>query len=246
MNYLNALPLEIQDLIYEFDGRYNIAKGKCLQIIKEMGIVKQKRNDYFSSEFDIETYHSRCPNYYAEIERRVAKYRGLMENGHIRGITTHLKRIPKMGYKFKDALGYYLLGTCYDTLFVNNVAYKSTEKIYTVVMMPICQTRFVEYKYTGTHTVVKRIDVLDPVFIKSIKTRGKKRDQLFRDLGVSENGVPGKDVYFEAITIDGNDYILENRTMSVGGIISKTRTSRALGFMDRFGEVFWYTERPGK
>jgi len=241
--YLNLLPPRIRQLVYDFDGRYKTAKGQCLQVIKEMGQAKQNIHDICHgfvigvgrrADLNIETYHSRWPHYFAEIQRRVTKYRGLLVDGHIPGVTTHLKRPPRSQY-FKDAVGSYYLGTSYDTIFVNNNAYKSTTKLFTVVMEPYDLG-------TGTPTVVKRIDVLDAAFIKSIKVRGQKRTKVFRDLGISDNGIPGKDLYFEQITIDGNDYFLENKGTTAGGFIRKTRSSSALGHINK-GIVKWYGDK---
>jgi hypothetical protein len=244
MNYLNILPPRIRQLVYDFDGRYRIAKGKCLQIIKEMGEAKQKHHDMCHgfvigigrrTDFNIQTYHSCWPHYYAEIERRVAKYRGLLVDGHIRGITTHVKHAPR-SHTFKDAVGSYYLGTSYDTVFIDGTAYRSTKKVFTIVMEP--------YNIgCGTTTVVKCIDVLNPLFIKSIKARGQKRAKVFRDLGISENGIPGRDVYFEPITIDGKDYFMENKVMTVGGYIRKTRSSPVLGHINARGVVTWYGDK---
>ena len=242
MNWLNILPPRVRQHIYDFDGRYKIAKGECLKIIKEMGLAAAKKKDVIGSlarsrsDMTVETYHSCWPLYYAEIQRRVAKYRGLLKDGHILGVTTHLKRAPK-SYYFKDALGSYYLGTDYDTIFINNTAYKSTKKVFTVVMEPLYRGDY------GTQTVVKRIDILDPVYIKSIKLKGKKREQLFRELGVSENGIPGRDLYYEAITIDGKNYFLENKHFTRGGLILKTRSGGALGQMNSQGVIKWYGDK---
>jgi hypothetical protein len=90
---------------------------------------------------------------------------------------------------------------------------------------------------------VKCIDVLNPLFIKSIKARGKKRAQVFRDLGISENGIAGRELYFEPITIDGKDYFMENKVMTVGGYIRKTRSSPVLGHINARGVVTWYGDK---
>jgi hypothetical protein len=90
---------------------------------------------------------------------------------------------------------------------------------------------------------IKVIDILDPLFIKSIKARGKKRIQVFRDLGISENGIPGRDLYFEPIIIDGKDYFIENKVMTVGGYIRKTRSSPILGHINARGVVNWFGDK---
>lgn len=245
MNYLNILPPRIRQLVYDFDGRYKIAKGKCLQIIKEMGDVQKEVDDEGEHGLlwlNIEHYPTFWPHYYAEIERRVAKYRGLLVDGHILGITSHLKRVPKI-YMFRDALGSYTLGKSYDTVFINGKAYKSTKKIFTVVMEPLHTPSKIQRVGCGTPTVVKCIDVLNPLFIKSIKARGQKRTKVFHDLGISENGIPGRDLYFEPITIDGKDYFMENKVMTVGGYIRKTRSSSVLGHINSQGIVKWFGDK---
>jgi hypothetical protein len=105
-----------------------------------------------------------------------------MENGHIRGVTTHLKRPPK-SYCFKDALGSYKLGMVFDTVIIDGISYKSTERVHSVAIETLA--------YKGVNTVVKCIDILDPVFKKTIKGRHTQKIKTYRELGVSENGIPG-------------------------------------------------------
>jgi hypothetical protein len=105
-----------------------------------------------------------------------------MENGHIRGVTTHMKRAPK-SYCFKDALGSYKFGQVFDTVIINGISYKSTEKIHGVSLDTLA--------FKGVTTVVKTIDVLDPAFKKTIKGRQSQKIKTYRELGVSENGIPG-------------------------------------------------------
>jgi hypothetical protein len=77
-------------------------------------------------------------------------------------------------------------------------------------------------KAYGVETKVKCIDVLDPVFKKNIKGRKVK---VYRELGVSENGIPSKDFYFKKEIIEGKEYFLDIRTEC----FRATRTSRMLG-----------------
>jgi hypothetical protein len=129
----------------------------------------------------MKTFHREFPEYYAEVQRRVHMYRSRMENGHIRGVTTHLKLLPK-SYCFKDALGSYKLGMVFDTVTIDGIAYKSAERVYSVGLETLA--------YKGVTTVVKCIDILDPVFKKSIKGRQNEKIKVYRELGVSENGIP--------------------------------------------------------
>jgi hypothetical protein len=183
-----SLPFELQDLIYDFDGRYKIDNDKCIELIRQRGLTpigirgSDKWNNVYRQidEFDMKTFHRRLPEYYAELNRRVAMYRSRIEpSGHIRGMTTHLKRLPKK-YCFNDALGSYTLGKVFETVMINGKAYKSLDKAQGIAL-----DRY--GRHGTTPTIVKCIDILDPEFKKSIKGRKVK---AFRELGVSDNGIP--------------------------------------------------------
>jgi len=190
MNYLNVLPPRIRQLVYDFDGRYKIAKDKCIELIRQRGLtpIGLKGSDQCSKvwdqvdSFNMKTFHHDFPEYYAELNRRVKMYRSRIENGHVLGITTHMKHAPKSSYKFKDALGFYNFGKVFDTVIMNGIAYKSTEKVHSVALERLA--------FRGVTTVVKCIDVLDPAFKKTIKGRQTQRVKVYRALGVSENGIP--------------------------------------------------------
>jgi len=190
MCYINLLPPRIKQMVYDFDGRYKIAKDKCIELIRQRGKtpIGLRGSDQFRyvyleiNAFKMNTFHRDFPEYYAEVQRRIQMYRSRMENGHIRGVTTHLKRLPK-SYCFNDALGSYKLGMVFDTIIIDGIAYKSGERVYSVGLETLA--------YKGTTTGVKCIDVLDPVFKKSIKGRHVQKIAIYRSLGVSENGIPG-------------------------------------------------------
>jgi len=189
MCYINLLPPRIKQMVYDFDGRYKTAKNQCIELIRQRGQTPiglrgsdQFRNVYLEiNAFNMKTFHRDFPEYYAELERRLAMYRSQMENGHIRGVTNHLKRAPK-SYSFKDALGSYKLGMVLETKIIDGIAYKSTERVHSVALEKLA--------YKGTPTVVKCIDILDPVFKKTIKGRQTQKIKTYRDLGVSNNGIP--------------------------------------------------------
>jgi hypothetical protein len=189
MSYLNVLPPRIRQMVYDFDGRYKTAKDQCIELIRQRGLtpIGLKGSDQWSkvwaqiNDFNMKTFYRDFPEYYAELDRRIKMYRSRIENGHIRGVTTHLKRLPK-SYCFKDALGSYKLGQVFDTVIINGISYKSTERIHSVSLETLA--------YKGVTTVVKCIDVLDPVFKKTIKGRQTQRAKVYRSLGVSENGIP--------------------------------------------------------
>jgi len=190
MNYLNILPPRMRQMIYDFDGRYKIAKDKCIELIRQRGQTpvgidgSDARNNVWMqiNDFNMKTFHRDFPEYYTELERRLKMYRSRMENGHIRGVTTHMKRAPKSSYKFKDALGCYNFGQVFDTVIMNGIAYKSTEKVHSVALE--------KYAFKGVTTVIKCIDILDPIFKKTIKGRQTQRVKVYRALDVSENGIP--------------------------------------------------------
>jgi len=187
MCYINLLPPRIKQMVYDFDGRYKTAKNQCIELIRQRGQtpIGIKGSDAFKhvwskiNDFKMKTFHRDFPEYYAELERRLAMYRSRMENGHIRGVTTHLKRLPK-SYCFNDALGSYKLGMVFNTVIIDGISYKSSERIHSVGLETLA--------FKGVTTVVKCIDVLDPVFKKSIK--GRQKVKVYRSLGVSENGIP--------------------------------------------------------
>jgi hypothetical protein len=189
MNYLNILPPRMRQMIYDFDGRYKIAKDQCIELIRQRGKTPiglrgsdQFRNVYLKiNAFNMKTFHRDYTEYYAEVQRRVQMYRSRMENGHIRGVTTHLKRLPK-SYCFNDALGSYKLGMVFKTVIIDGISYKSSERIHSVGL----ERRAIK----GVTTVVKCIDVLDPVFKKTVKGHRSARIKVYRSLGVSNNGIP--------------------------------------------------------
>jgi hypothetical protein len=189
--YINLLPPRIKQLVYDFDGRYKTAKNQCIELIRQRGQTPTGLRGsgplsevYIQiNKFNMKTFYRDYPEYYAELQRRVSMYRSRMENGHIRGVTTHLKRAPKSSYSFIDALGSYKFGQVFDTVIINGISYKSTEKTHSVSLDTLA--------FKGVTTVVKTIDVLDPAFKKTIKGRQTQKIKTYRELGVSENGIPG-------------------------------------------------------
>lgn len=190
MCYINLLPPRIKQMVYDFDGRYKKCKDQCIEIIRQRGqtpiglegSAPMAEVYILINCFPMKTLHRDYPEYYAEVQRRVSMYRSRMENGHIRGVTTHMKRAPKSSYSFKDALGSYKFGQVFDTVIIDGKCYKSSEKIRSVALEKLA--------YKGTPTVVKCIDILDPAFKKTIKGRQTQKIKTYRELGVSENGIP--------------------------------------------------------
>jgi len=189
MCYINLLPPRIKQLVYDFDGRYRTAKNQCIELIRQRGKtpIGIRGSDAWNNvwkkvdAFNMDTFYRKFPEYYAELERRIAMYRSRMENGHIRGVTTHLKRLPK-SYCFNDALGSYKLGMVFKTVIIDGISYKSSERVHSVALE--------KRAHKGVTTVVKCIDVLDPVFKKTVKGHRSARIKVYRPLGVSNNGIP--------------------------------------------------------
>jgi len=248
---ITSLPFELQDLIYDFDGRYKTTMSRCLTLIKQRRKtpIGARGSDRWTgtTRYDIMMLSEECniPEYYAELQIRLAKHKSRMvplEHGWgIKGITSHLTRVSS-SYLFQDVLGIYKVGLVYDSIVLDGVTYKSTTKVNSVALQygPRVANRVL--KAYGTETIVKCIDVLDPAFKKSINGRKLK---AFRELGVSENGIPSKDFYFEKMEIDGKNYFRDVRTDG----LRATCTSRILGriLRSKFNSNYtiqWYEPRP--
>jgi hypothetical protein len=246
-----SLPFELQDLIYDFDGRYKKAMSQCHTLIKQrrQTPIGMRGSDRWSGSmrYDImmfgEDTMTRLPEYYAELQIRLAKHKSRMvplERGWgIKGITSELKRVAS-SYLFQDVLGIYKVGLVYDSIVIDGVTYKSTTKVNSVALQygPRVANRVL--KAYGVEPTVKCIDVLDPNFKKSIKRRKVK---VYRELGVSENGIPGKDFFFKKEIIEGKEYFIDIRTQ----YLRTKRTGKIVGciFRNNRGGIFdiiWYTE----
>ena len=193
MNLFNSLPFELQDYIFDFDGRYKNAMVKCFLLIKQRRY--SPTGIYASGDgglFDNINIHfmDHIPEYHAEFQTRVAKYREVFHRtGQIPRVTTHLRRLPKM-LTFRDAFGRYKLGMVHDSIVIDGRTYISSDTVLSVASDETRRTDCYEYRRArGTQTVEKCIDILNHDFNKKIQRR-KNPTKLFRDLGVSENGIP--------------------------------------------------------
>jgi hypothetical protein len=200
---MNSLPFELQQLVYDFDGRYTQAMARSFVLIKQrrytpIGLRAQASWSVTSRQiaaFDGKSFHRRFPEYYAEVEQRVRHWKN---------------RAPSKC--FKDVLGIYRSGQVYETILINGVPYKSTEKVYSVAM---------EHSATaignarGITPIVKCIEILDPAFQKKVKKR-KDPIKTFRELGLSANGLTKEEYgayYFSTldkheVEVDGKEYWL--------------------------------------
>lgn len=247
MNAIISLPFELQDLIYDFDGRYKTAMSRCLTLIKQRGQtplgLRSDRWTHDLSDKIMRADLSKIPEYYAELHLRLARHKSrivpLQRGWGIKGVTSHLTRVGS-SYLFKDVLGIYKVGLVYDSIVLDGVTYKSTTKVNSVALQygPRVANRVLNAY--GVETKVKCIDVLDPVFKKNIKGRKVK---AYRELGVSENGIPSKDFYFKKEIIEGKKYFLDIRTQ----YFRTKRTGKIMGCIlrnNRGGifDIIWNTE----
>lgn len=227
---LNALPAELQQVVYDFDGRYKAAMARCLTIITQRRSTFSEEKMCSLFEFNINKY----PEYYAEVLLRAARYQSQIKDGMIRGIDS--EPFPS-NFNFRDVIGVYQLGKVDHIIIINGKGYKSLpfSQEFGVSMAPYASKSIIT-------TVVKCIDVLDPVFQKSVKDVKE-----WRELGVSENGLPEKEYYksiFGAdvemfdVAVDRKDYTLvKSRYVCRGGLIYGELVEN-----DEDAEVVWLTD----
>jgi len=212
MNALTSLPFEIQDYIFDFDGRYKIAMKKTLTLIEEWG--KTTVNGEFS-------WSTKSP-FNLEAERRAEMYsRHLGDDNVIRlrhaVIDAHIKG-GEFYHLFKDVLGAYSIMAKPRTILVNGEEYKST-KFYKYVGKLTSITRNELRNAIGTTTHESRFYLLDPKVQKKLR-----RTNSFLEHGLSLNGKRVKKVFktkpkpvfvFNPATdvevvLDGVDYYMRN------------------------------------
>jgi len=205
---LNALPAELQQVVYDFDGRYKAAMDRCFVIITQRRSTFSGEEMSSLFEFNIDKY----PEYYTEVLLRAARYQSKIKDGKIPGIQS--EPFPSC-FNFKDVIGVYQLGKVDHIIMINGKGYKS---------LPFSQEFGVSIANYASKsritTVVRCIDVLDPVFQKSVKDVKE-----WRELGVYENGMPCEqyirslfgDVSMIEVEVDGRDYTLVNDSLLCKG-----------------------------
>ena len=210
---LNALPAELQQVVYDFDGRYKSAMARCLRIIR------QRRSSFREEKMGLldDYYVDKYPAYYAEVLLRAKRYQSQMKNGIFRRVIH--PSTPR--FAFSDVIGVYEYGYVQHITLIHGKAYKSCSREDGVTI------GFMIYPKSTVTTRVKCIDVLDPVFQKSVNDVKE-----WRELGVSENGIPvkdyieqafGKDVSFQDAEVDGINYLLvDGRLLCRGGNVYGT------------------------
>ena len=220
---LNTLPAELQQVVYDFDGRYKSTMARCFLIITQRRSTFIGESMYTLSGSEID----KCPQYYAEILLRAETYQSKIKNGKIPGITSEPFPIQMV---FSDVMGIYVLGTVNDIKMIDGKAYRSFSSKFGV---SLC---FFGIPKSRINMRVGVIDVLDPEFRKSVKNVKE-----WRDLGVSENGVP-IDQYIRSlfgavsmveVEVDGREYTLvDNRHLCRGPFVYGHRDG---------DEVVWLT-----
>ena len=185
MNALTALPFEIQDYIYEFDGRYKTAMKKTLYLIEEWG--KTTVNGEFS-------WSTKSP-FILEADRRAKMYsRHLGDDNVIRlrhaVIDARIKGVQYY-HMFKDVLGAYAIMAKKRSILAGE-EYNSTN-YYKYVGTLGYITRDELKNATGTTTRETRFYLLDPDVQKEL--RQSKNPNAFLDHGLSPKGKRSKIVF---------------------------------------------------
>ena len=183
MNALTSLPFEIQEYIYQFDGRYKAYMKKTLSLIEEWGKRKcLKVYQVYRGPFEV------------EIERRAKMYDSHFNDGVVRmphrvielayPITTTLN----VYYNFKDVFGVYYIWSRQKYVVIDGDRYTSSKiyhnvspkrPLYTSINEPI-----------GTTTRESRFYLLDPEVQKKLRRKGS-----FIEHGLSPNGKRVKKVF---------------------------------------------------
>ena len=199
---INVLPFEIQQLIYDFDGRYKTAMTKCLKHI---------RNRCFTPVAAMSTETLKCrlriPNYYKELDRRAKFYlKGLQSDGTIKQWGGRLicpSKAHALEYLIRDALGVYQISSERKTITVNGELYISAKEYPTISVEKEVYMFQKREKATRTIPHVYDLDLLDPELHKKLRLR-KNPVKAFETYGLSQIGIPYVKKYSPRRGPDGN------------------------------------------
>ena len=235
-----ALPFEIQDYIYAFDGRYKKAMDSTIRLIKGWGMTQtaiRLRLNRPAKECIKRNGTIPDKHYNEELLRRLKRHqRYLTPEGcidprkYVKDATWYSPKRDN-GMVFKDVLGTYKVTKEPRMTIIDGEEYFSAKKHFVV---SICD-RFGEMLTAGNiPTKVSKYYLFDPELIKKIKRR-KDPTKVFLEHGLSANGTrppkvcrrkvktpvpepePVPDLEVE---IDGNDYIVRNGMVhSMSGVI---------------------------
>jgi hypothetical protein len=261
MTLFTALPFEIQDYIYAFDGRYKKAMDHTIRLIKGWGMTQtaiRLRRHYPAKECIKLNGTIPSKHFHKELLQRLKRHQryltpegGIDPRNYVKGAGTWYtpKRVNGVvsdnGMVFKDVLGTYKVTKEHRMTIIDGEEYISTKKHFVV---SICD-RYGQMLTAGNvPTKVSTYYLFDPELIKKIKRR-KDPAKVFLEHGLSPNGtrpepkvrrprkvktpVPAAEPDVEVIyvEIDGNDYIMRN-----GMVIDMT--GRILG-TEEDGECVW-------
>lgn len=190
MNALTALPFEIQDYIFAFDGRYKTAMNQCVTLIKEWGKTAVHGKYSWISDSPI----------VVESERRAKMYsRHLGADRVIRMrhkvIDTTFGREPGFCNLFKDVLGVYSIMAKQKSIWVDGEKYKST-KYYDFVGAHLCIRDDEIKEAIGTVTRESRFYLLDPEVQKKLR-RSKEPATAFLKHGLSPKSSKKSSIIFK-------------------------------------------------
>jgi hypothetical protein len=260
---LFALPFEIQDYIYAFDGRYKKAMDRTIRLIDGWGDTQtairlrltRPAKACIKLNGTIPSKH-----FHKELLRRLKRHqRYLTPEGcidprkYVKGASWYTPKrvngvVSDNGMVFKDVLGTYKVTKEHRTTIIDGEEYFSSKKHFVV---SICDRYDQMLSAGNVPTKVSTYYLFDPELIKKIKRR-KDPTKVFLEHGLSPNGTPQPKVRrprkakapvpepaAEApapdiqVEIDGRDYIVRN------GMVIDIITERILGVVDENGECAW-------
>lgn len=219
MTALTALPFELQELIYEFDGRYKAAMRKTLFLIEQWG-----RTAIHGCPLNSPNCLPLDSPIFLETDRRAKMYTRHLVDGIIRlphkVIDTNVLVYGSIHTNFKDVLSCYALDSYRKHIWVDGQEYKSVDYFTRIEHSPCLPYRYVQTAI-GTKTRESLFYLLDP------KVRRKMRRlpySTFLEHGLSPNGSPKVRVFktkppkafvFNPLTdieieINGREYYLRN------------------------------------
>jgi len=236
MTLFTALPFEIQDYIYAFDGRYKKAMDCSIRLIKGWGMTQTaiRLRRHYPAKACIKLNGTIPDKHYnEELLQRLKRHQryltpegGIDPRKYVKGAGTWYtpKRVNGVvsdnGMVFKDVLGTYKVTKEHRMTIIDGEEYFSAKKHFVV---SICDRYGQMLSAGNVPTKVSKYYLFDPELIKKIKRR-KDPTKVFLEHGLSPNGtrprkvcrrkaktpVPEVEPEVIYVEIDGNDYILRN------------------------------------
>jgi len=245
MTLFTALPFEIQDYIYAFDGRYKKAMDQSIHLIKGWGTTQtaiRLRLNHPAKECIKRNGTIPDKHFHKELLRRLKRHqRYLTPEGcidprkYVKNSTWYSPNRVNSdnGMVFKDVLGTYKVTKEHRMTIIDGEEYFSAKKHFVV---SICDRYGQMLSAGNVPTKVSKYYLFDPELIKKIKRR-KDPTKVFLEHGLSPNGtrprkvcrrkvktpVPEVEPEVIYVEIDGNDYIMRNGMVhSISGVILGT------------------------